>query len=130
MPAGRPTDYDPSYCDVARDFMEKGFSISALAGELRVDRTSLYEWEKVHPEFSHALKQARFLRVKALENKLLSADVGPHVTAAIFALKNAMPDEWRDRIEHTGDGGGPIQVSVARFTGEEPVTIEGKLVER
>lgn len=119
MPAGRPTEYDPSFCDVARNFMEKGYSISALAGELRVDRTTLYEWEKVQPEFSHALKQARFLRVKALENKLLGAEIGPHVTAAIFALKNAMPDEWRDRHEVSGPDGGPIAVTVARFTESE-----------
>ncbi len=133
MPAGRPSLYDPSYCDTAREFMGQGFSISALAGKLQVDRASLYEWEKVHPEFSNALKQSRFMRVCALENKLLSAEIGPHVTAAIFALKNAMPDEWRDRIEHTGADGGPIAVTVARFTGDEPVTIENdeaaKLVE-
>ncbi len=104
--------------------MAKGFSISALAGQIGVDRVSLYEWEKVHPEFREALGQARFMRVNALENKLLTSDAGPHVTAAIFALKNAMPDEWRDRFEHTGADGGPIAVTVARFTGDDPVTIE------
>ncbi len=121
---GRPSLYQPGFCDVARKFMAEGYSISALAGELGVDRVSIYVWEKAHPEFAEALKQSRFLRVRALEHKLLSSDISPHVTAAIFALKNAMPDEWRDRFEHTGADGGPIAVTVARFTGEEPVTIE------
>lgn len=128
MPTGRPSEYDPSFCDLARSFMAKGYSISALAGEIGVDRSSLYEWEKVHPEFSHALKQSRFMRVRALENKLLTAEIGPHVTAAIFALKNAMPDEWRDRHEISGPDGGPIAVTVSRFTGDDPVTIEGEVV--
>lgn len=120
MPLGRPSEYDPSYCDLARDFMSKGYSISALAGEIGVNRDSLYEWEKVHPDFSDALKQSRYMRIRALENKLLSAEIGPHVTAAIFALKNAMPDEWRDRHEVSGPDGGPIAVTVARFTETEP----------
>ena len=126
-PIGRPTLYDPKYCDTARTFMAQGYSLSALAGELCVDRRSIYDWEKLHPEFKEALAQARFLRVRALEKGLLSEEfAGPQITARIFALKNAMPDEWRDRIEHTGADGGPIAVTVARFTGDEPVTIEGE----
>ena len=29
--------------------------------------------------------------------------------SVIFGLKNVAPEEWRDRIEHTGKDGGPIQ---------------------
>lgn len=96
--------------------MGRGYSVTALAGEIGVARETLYDWERNNPEFSDALKQSRSLRVRALETKLLTADVGPHVTASIFALKNAMPDEWRDRVEHTGADGGPVQVAVVRFT--------------
>ncbi len=43
---------------------------------------------------------------------LLSADMGPRVTARIFALKNAAPEEWKDKVqnEHSGPQGGPIPV--------------------
>ncbi len=126
---GRPTLYDPSYCDVARSFMGKGFSVSALAGELRVDRDTLYEWEKNHSEFRRALKESRVLRVRALEAGLLNNSfAGPQITARIFALKNAMPDEWRDRHEVTGADGGPIAVTVARFVADEPKVIEGEVI--
>ncbi len=43
-------------------------------------------------------------------------ELGPKITARIFALKNAAPAEWRDRIEHTGADGGPLQVVVQKFT--------------
>ena len=39
----------------------------------------------------------RAARVAALETKLLATSQGVGVTAAIFALKNADPDEWQDR---------------------------------
>lgn len=35
----------------------------------------------------------------------------PDTAAAIFWLKNRRPDEWREKIEHTGANGGPIVVS-------------------
>lgn len=35
----------------------------------------------------------------------------PDTTACIFWLKNRKKDEWRDRQEHTGADGGPIQLT-------------------
>ena len=44
---------------------------------------------------------------------LLDAPDGPTVTSRIFALKNADPTEWRDRVQQeiTGKDGGPIEVA-------------------
>lgn len=91
-----------------------GYSLTAFAGMIGVHRDTLYEWAKVHDEFSDALKRHKAKRVFKLETDLLSAEAtGPYVTARIFALKNADPDEWRDKreYEHTGEGGGPIKVT-------------------
>jgi transposase-like protein len=33
----------------------------------------------------------------------------PNATLAIFAMKGAMPDKFREKIEHSGPAGGPIQ---------------------
>ncbi len=105
--------------------MAKGFSLTAFAGSIRVARETIYEWARVHPEFSDAVKIAQASRTASLENGLLDQELaGPQITARIFALKNASPLDWRDRFEHTGADGGPIAVTVARFTGDEPVTIE------
>lgn len=42
---------------------------------------------------------------------MLDGDAGPRVTARIFALKNADPEEWRDKrdVELTGRNGGPVK---------------------
>ncbi len=121
MPGGRPSTYDPKFCAEVIDFMALGYSKSAFAGHIGVNRDTLQEWEAKHAEFSVATKDGAVARLKFLENRLLSDTfASPQITAMIFALKNAMPAEWRDRHEHVGPDGGPIAVTVSRFTGEEP----------
>jgi transposase len=99
-PGGRPTLYSPEYIDKAIEYMALGYSITAFAGHIRVSRETVYEWARVHPEFSDALKIARSARVNQLECDLLSAESNPMVTSRIFALKNACPEEWREKIEN------------------------------
>lgn len=95
-PVGRPSEYDPAYCDGVVEFMGQGYSLTAYAGEISHHRETLLEWGKVHPEFSDAVKRGQAARTKCLEEGLLGSDIGPRVTARIFALKNAAPDEWAD----------------------------------
>jgi transposase len=79
--------------------MSRGFSLTAFAGEIGKDRTTVYEWMARHREFALAVSRGRAGRTNWLEGKLLRSRKGAETTAAIFALKNAAPDEWRD-----GDG--------------------------
>lgn len=119
MPAGRPSLYEEKFCEQVVAFMGQGYSKAAFAGHIGVCRDTLDDWGSAHPEFLRATKEGAVARVKFLEARLLREDVAsPQITAMIFALKNAMPAEWRDRHEHTGPDGGPIQVTVARFTDE------------
>jgi len=59
MPGGRPTDYDPSYCQIAIDYMQDGKHAIQLARHLGVAKSTLYKWAEDHPEFSDALNTAR-----------------------------------------------------------------------
>jgi hypothetical protein len=82
---------------------KEGLSLTAFAGLIMVDVSSCYEWMKEHREFSHAVARARACRTLWLERKLLRSRKGAETSAAIFALKNAAPHEWRDlkQTEHT-----------------------------
>jgi hypothetical protein len=101
---GRPTKYRSAYCDEVIAAGQEGLSLTAFAGIIGVCRDTISEWVNTHPDFSVACKKAAAKRVEYLERTLLSADVGPRVTARIFALKNAAPAEWKDKheIEHSG----------------------------
>lgn len=105
MPAGRPTLYRETYCDAVVDCGSRGFSLTAFAGEIGVDRSTIDEWRSTYPEFSLACKKAQAKRTMFLEAGMLANDAtGPMVTARRFALANAAPDEWREKqqVEHSG----------------------------
>lgn len=110
MTAGRPTDYKPEYGEEILSLMATGLSLAASAAELGFHRQRVYEWMERHPEFADTVKLAQVKRQLFLERRLLSADAGPVVTSTIFALKNAGPEDWRDKREHelTGADGGAI----------------------
>lgn len=108
MPGGRPSKYDPAYCEEVIADGNIGYSLTAFAGKIGVDRDTITEWAKVHPEFSLAVKAHKAARTRFLETGLLNGDAtGPNVTSRIFALKNAAPEEWRDKheVEHSGEVG-------------------------
>lgn len=114
-PGGRPSKYKPEYCDVVESTMAAGFSKMAAAGEIGVCYNTLKAFMDEHPEFLIAVKRGEAKRTIFLERGLLAAETGPQVTSRIFALKNAAPDEWREKVvsEVTGADGGPLD---ARLT--------------
>ena len=130
---GRPTLYRPEYCQRAIEFMGQGYSVTALAGHLGVSKDTVYLWINTHRDFSDAINMGRAARVAALEAKLLSTSQGVGVTAAIFALKNADPDEWQDRYNTEST----VNVRVERIpdhelmriasTARAPLLIEGEV---
>jgi hypothetical protein len=99
---GRPSEYKPEYCELVIERMGEGLSLTAFAGSIKVDKQSVYRWMSEHSEFSHAVARGRSTRVLNLEQKLLRARYGAQSSAAIFALRNADPSEWRDvrNVQH------------------------------
>lgn len=102
--AGRPTDFTPTLGEEILSLMSSGLSLAASAAEIGIHRQRVYEWMERHPEFADTVKLAQAKRQLFLERRLLSADAGPVVTSTIFALKNAGPEDWRDKreVEHSG----------------------------
>lgn len=99
MAGGRPTDFKPAYGEEILSLMQSGLSLAASAAELGIHRQRVYEWLDKHPEFADTIRLAQAKRQLFLERRLLSADAGPVVTSTIFALKNAGPEDWRDKQE-------------------------------
>jgi hypothetical protein len=93
---GRPTDYRPEYCEMVIEALASGVSLTAFAGMIRVSKDTVYEWMVRHSEFSDAVARGKPARLLHLERKLLAARYGAQCSAAIFALRNADPTEWRD----------------------------------
>jgi transposase len=108
-PRGRPTKYDPDFCDVIIEAMEKGFSKEAAAAHVRISKDTLYEWAKKYPEFSDALKlgvqlSQIFWEKKGIDN-LEETYQGTKLNSTnwIFNMKNRF--NWRDKKDLSLEGG-------------------------
>lgn len=102
-PVGRPSKFKPEYCEQLIQHMGEGFSFESFAGKIGTHRDTLYEWEKVHPEFSDAKKAATeacrlWWEEKGMQG-LFSEYQGRKMNSAlwIFNMKNRF--KWKDRIE-------------------------------
>lgn len=114
-PPGRPTKYDPSFCEVVEAEMASGLSLGAVAGSLGVSRSRINEWMAEYPEFQEAVSRAKAQRLLHWERAALrvaTSGGGPGTaTIIVFGLKNMGADDWTDitKTELSGPGGGPIQ---------------------
>lgn len=101
MPAGRPSKYDPAYCEQIIAFCEDGSSLSSFAASINVARSTLNEWMEHDPEFSEAVKAAK-AKVAAWYDKTgrkIAENGGGNATLCIFGLKNFDGEDFRDKVE-------------------------------
>jgi transposase-like protein len=102
---GRPTKYDPAYCDEIVEFMSQGYSATAYAGSLGVSRSTIDNWAKEYPDFMEALNAGKGRRLVYWEGAALRvADRGGGpgtATIITFGLKNMGGEEWStpERVE-------------------------------
>ena len=91
-PFGRPTKYDPIYCDMVEEEMAKGFSLTAFAGIIGVARSIINEWMAENPEFSDAVNRAKAKCLLQWKRKSLkvadNGGSGGQSAIIIFGLKN------------------------------------------
>lgn len=59
MPAGRPTKYDPAYCEAVIEMAKEGKGKCEYAAEFDVSRQTIDNWADAHEEFLEALTRAR-----------------------------------------------------------------------
>lgn len=107
---GRPSLYKPEYCEKLIKHMRKGLSFESFAGVVDVNIDTLYEWEKVHANFSEAKKIA-FAKCRlfwekkghqGLYPKMIPGEKGVTLlpmnsSVWIFNMKNRFG--WKDRPE-------------------------------
>lgn len=81
-------------------------TIEGLAVYLEVSRDSLYEWAKVHKEFSYILENLRAEQADRLINSGLSGDYNPTITKVLLT-KHGYVDKAEQDIT---SGGKPIPI--------------------
>jgi len=125
-PVGRPTLYDPKYCEEVVTLGRIGKSVEQIAANLDLSLRVLYAWRDKHEEFMHAMEYAKELEqawweeqaqaymVENKESDRLNASLWSRSMAARF------PKKYREstKTEITGADGAPllsgIQVSFVK----------------
>jgi len=101
MPAGRPSKYDPKFCETVIEVGEQGDTLAAMAEACDIHRETLNEWMKIHPEFSDAVKRglqkAQVLWERSGLEMALGLKESGNPTTYIFNMKNRFKDDWRDK---------------------------------
>lgn len=128
---GRATKYKPEYPELLIKHMASGLSFESFAADCDCSFDTLYEWVKVHPEFSEAKKIGMTKLLKYDENVARAGSTGQltrlsktietidpitgerkiekeHVGATfaqtyhIFLMKNRYSKYYRDKIQIEG----------------------------
>lgn len=116
MPGGRPSLYDPAYCDEVLRMGGEGYSVVEMAAEIGVNRSTLEAaWPAAHPEFSEALGQARQKSQAWWEKQGRVNLITQGFQSALYSRSMAarFPHDWREvkGTELTGKDGGPVQTT-------------------
>lgn len=130
-PIGRPTKYEPRYCDEIVAFFSgevyeqtldqngkpiyipnKFPTMARFAANIGVHRATLLEWCDSHPDFFDAYKEAQSLQEAWLVE---GAMVGAYVSNfSIFTAKNVLG--WRDKQpdEETNQSQQPLHIIIQK----------------
>jgi hypothetical protein len=100
---GRPSEYDPAFCDVVIEEMSKGYSKEATAGYLRIAKETFYRWTREHKDFKDAVSIGESLSQRHWENKLVEHVVhtknGSQINGQVFNLNMKNRFGWTDKNE-------------------------------
>ena len=119
-PVGRPSLYDPKYCEEVVTLGRIGKSVEQIASILNVSLRTMYLWRDTYEEFMHALddaktyeqawweEQAAAYMVENKESDRLNPTLWSRSMAARF------PKKYREstKTEITGADGAPLLAGI------------------
>lgn len=121
MAGGRPTDYNEQILTDTWDYIQNTNdewdnvnkylkvnipTIEGLALYLEVNRSTIYQWQKDHKEFSNIIDTLQQKQAQQLINKGLSGNYNPTI-AKVLLTKHGYTDkqEIDQKTEHSGSIG-------------------------
>ena len=119
-PVGRPSLYDPSYCDKVVELGALGKSVEQISSHLGVSLRVLYDWKGKYEDFLHALDDAKVAEQSWWEDQaqayMLEHKDGAKLNASIWSRSMAarFPKKYRESVkqEITGENGTPLIPSI------------------
>ena len=119
-PVGRPSLYDPAYCEKVIELGKLGKSIEQICFDLNTPVRTLYEWRDRYPEFSQALEDAKGFEQAWWENQahsyMVETKEGARLNHSLWSRSMAarFPKKYRESVkqEITGAEGAPLLTGI------------------
>lgn len=115
-PVGRPSRYDPAYCEQVIQLGGKGKSVEQIGAILGIGTRTLFTWRDQNEEFRHALELAKELEQAWWEDMAQSYMVEEKESAKLNtglwsrSMAARFPKKYRESVkqEITGAEGAPL----------------------
>lgn len=119
-PVGRPSQYDPVYCERVIELGKLGKSVEQIAAQIGVGTKTMYNWRDEHPEFLHAMDIAKELELdwweNIAQNMMIENKEGDKLNSSIWSRSMAarFPKKYREstKTEITGADGAPLVTGI------------------
>ena len=119
-PVGRPSKYDPAFCERVIALGKLGKSIEQIACDLDVGTKTIYNWRDQHEEFLHALDMAREFEQNwwetVAQTHMIEEQGAAKLNASIWSRSMAarFPKKYREstKQEITGADGAPLLAGI------------------
>lgn len=110
---GRPTNYDPAYCERVIELGYEGAGRYEIAHALGCAYSTMQLWEKTHPEFAQALITSHDFSQAWWATQGRKGIWSKEFNSPAYALqvKNRFPADWKDKREVDMPGGINIHIS-------------------
>lgn len=104
---GRPSDYDPAYCDRVIALGKEGKSKVQMAAEFDVCRKTIDNWAADHPDFLRALTRAMVHAQAWWENAGQAGISADKFNGNVWSRSMAarFPEDWREKTEQNVNHG-------------------------
>lgn len=120
MPAGRPSKYDPAFCERVIELGKEGASVVEMCATIGVARMTLEtHWPEQYPEFLAALDQARLHSQMWWEKTgrigMLSKGIDSSIWSRSMAAR--FPKDWREKQAIVGgdEDDKPVTVIIRKI---------------
>ena len=115
-PVGRPSLYDPAYCEQVIELGKLGKSVEQIASRLGFSLRVMYQWRDAHNDFMHALEEAKQHELAWWEDQadayMVETKDGPRLNATLWSRSMAarFPKKYRESVkqEISGVDGAPL----------------------
>jgi transposase-like protein len=118
---GRPTDYTPQIIEELNQYLQEAVpenmkipTVEGIALRIGINKATLYDWAKIHPEFNDALEELKMKQKECLQE--IGIFGGKEINATIVALLLKVNHDMIEttRTELGGINGQPITITASR----------------